>query len=86
MLRSKTGGKVASEARGIVKTTLFCSSLSGMLRRKTTMLKNANGMSSNGKAMRYMTVGSLHADLATSPGRSPVFRSKFTATAAPRNA
>ncbi len=49
------------------------------------MLKNANGMSSKGKAMRYMTVGSLHADLATSPGRAPVLHSKFTAIAAPRN-
>jgi hypothetical protein len=35
-----------------------------MLRRKTTMLKNANGMSRRGKAIRYMTVGFLHAGLA----------------------
>jgi hypothetical protein len=38
-----------------------------MLRRKTTMLKNANGMSRRGKAIRYMTVGLLHAGVARTP-------------------
>jgi hypothetical protein len=32
-----------------------------MLRRKTTILKNANGMSRRGKAIRYMTAGFLYA-------------------------
>src|SRR5215831_15200452 len=63
MLWSKTNGKVGSEARGSLNTALFSSSLSGMLRRKTTMLKNANGMSRRGKPIRYMTVGFLHAAL-----------------------
>jgi hypothetical protein len=35
-----------------------------MLRRNTTMLKNANGMSRRGKAIRYMTVAFLHAGVA----------------------
>src|SRR6516164_9016921 len=61
MLWSKTDGKVGSDARGSSNTPLFSSSLSGMLRRKTTMLKNANGMSRRGKAIRYMTAGFLHA-------------------------
>src|SRR5260370_10870658 len=67
MLRSRTGGIVTSDTRGIWKTTLFSSSASGILRRKTTMLKNANGMSSRGKAIRYMPVGFLHAKLAKLP-------------------
>src|SRR5215831_12700030 len=51
MLRSNTGGIFGSEASGIVNTV----SVNGMLfRRKTTMLKNANGSSRRGKAMRYM--------------------------------
>src|SRR6266699_3162485 len=67
MLRSRTGGMVTSETRGIWKTTLFSSSVSGILRRKTTMLKKANGMSSRGKAIRYMPVGFLHANFAKLP-------------------
>jgi len=34
-----------------------------MLRKKTTMLKNANGMSRRGKAIRYVTVGFLRASV-----------------------
>src|SRR5436190_20265424 len=67
MLRSRTGGMVTSETRGIWKTTLFSSSVSGILRRKTTMLKNANGMSSRGKAIRYMPIGFLHATFQSYP-------------------
>src|SRR6516162_2783634 len=59
-LWSKTSGRVGSEARGSSNTALFSSSLSGMLRRKTTILKNANGMSRRGKAIRYMTAGVLY--------------------------
>src|SRR5438445_12143754 len=67
MLRSRTGGMVTSETRGIWKTTLFSSSVSGILRRKTTMLKKANGMSSRGKAIRYMPIGFLHATFQSYP-------------------
>src|SRR6266545_1333441 len=80
MLWSKTSGMVGSEARGSSNTALFSSSLSGMLRRNTTMLKNANGMSRRGKAIRYMPVAFLHAGVARkTPTRGAPRRAKFRA-------
>src|SRR6476620_5263666 len=52
MLRSNTGGMVGADISGMVKT----GSVSGMLSRKMTMLKNANGSSSRGNEIRYMAV------------------------------
>jgi hypothetical protein len=52
MLRSNTGGTAGVDISGMVKT----GSLSGMLSRKITMLKNANGSSRSGKEIRYMAV------------------------------
>src|SRR5438067_26409 len=37
------------------------------IEEKTTMLKNANGMSSRGKAIRYMPIGFLHATFQSYP-------------------
>jgi hypothetical protein len=56
MLRLNTSGMFGSAASGMVNTV----SVNGMLfRRKTTMLKNANGSSRRGKAMRYMASASF---------------------------
>src|SRR4249919_2510305 len=52
MLRSNTGGMVGADISGMVKT----GSVSWMLSRKMTMLKNANGSSSRGNEIRYMAV------------------------------
>jgi hypothetical protein len=38
--------------------------VNGMLRRKMTMLKKANGSSKRGKAIRYMATGFLRAGAA----------------------
>src|SRR4029078_3705634 len=46
------GGKVGDDISGMAKT----GSLSGMVSRKMTMLKNANGSSSRGNEIRYMAV------------------------------
>jgi hypothetical protein len=45
-------------------------SVKGMFRRKTTMLKNANGMIRRGKAIRYMTLGFLHVGVARETSRA----------------
>jgi hypothetical protein len=60
ILRSKTGGTVGSDTNGMVKIV----SVNGMLRRKMTMLKKANGSSRRGKAIRYMAIGFLRAGAA----------------------
>ena len=52
MCRSNTGGIVGADISGRVKT----GSVSGMLSRKITMLKNANGSSRRGNEVRYMAM------------------------------